>query len=369
MPREPRNGEETQSKNLRGGGISGRGIRGLAPPRGLYNRGHYHKVGYQNRNNSLETLHTWWASSRIGKMWKRQFGYGSIYGSKRFNAWLTCCICVSFLIVFPLVFLAIGFTTPVLQNSQTLYISNSWSIPKYLPAGSQITFAIQSPTPVSVIVSDQPLSSMPKTAVTESVQNQTTASGYQWFFEELYLTAGTTLNCSYNVSAPVDFFIVDAGNYSTWVTSNVKTPFYENASTANGTGINVAIPAEQNYFVVWYNYKYANDVDLNFTVQEFLVVLNYSSALYQNSAITSLNDAVTVPTEGNWYFIIYFDPRYPSPTTETAVASYHITFGTGGNTPVPSPYSVDIIVFAIIAGLIVLAMTIFESKRLGKSSQ
>ncbi len=65
----------------------------------------------------------------------------------------------------------------------------------------------------------------------------------------------------------------------------------------------------EDIYLVWHNDR-ATTVDININLNWNAVnVLDFSVTTYYQESVTSIDlDSITVPSEGNWYFFIYFDP-------------------------------------------------------------
>jgi hypothetical protein len=261
----------------------------------------------------------------------------------------------------------------VLQNTQVLDTNDAWSIPENLPAGSQVNFSVQSPAGVSFLVSNETLSSLPKTNVTDTIQTQ--GVGVPFTLNNLvkvFLTAGSSVNCTFNSSDTVDFSIMNESIYSIFSsTFSFSGAYIANLNITNLTanGANFVAPSDQFYDLVWFNDRHTTEVTINFTVQTTLIADDYSSVLYSASNSTSISGGVIVPTSGNWYLTIFFDPRYPSPTYATTTAAYDINFQVAGLATLNAPYEIEFILAVGIGAVIIIALVMIDKRQQQRSSR
>ncbi len=212
------------------------------------------------------------------------------------------------------------------QDRQVLYYDKYWVGYEQVNAGSQITASLDSTSQVTFFIWNDNITNLPTTSVNGSIENNITIEGNQFQYEMVYLKRGSLLSYNFNSSANVEFFISDAENLLIWNQGYSYYYFYvHNASLNMGNGTDYHISVTQDYYLVWYNSQ-TIDSTLNLSIS-FLAasVNNYSNTLFHTIGVTSLSSTtVTVPTDGFWYFYIFFDPMN-SPAASTMV-SFEVTY-------------------------------------------
>lgn len=222
------------------------------------------------------------------------------------------------------------------RATETLYFDEFWYENEYVRAGTQINFSVQSsPSVISFAIWDQPFENLPTTTEygvnTDAFQLISNSYEYYWIF----LRSSSTINYNFNSTGEVNFFICDGYNFYLW-NQGLPSSFYvdlQYITSANGSFIT---PSAQDYYVVWYNEGLSSvfvDYIINYTA---LNVPDLSVADFHVEAVDFIpQQTFIVPSNGNWYFFIYFDPM--NSPEETTNITFDVTYEIGNNM-----YAVDI---------------------------
>jgi hypothetical protein len=124
----------------------------------------------------------------------------------------------------------------------------------------------------------------------------------------LFLKSGSSISYSYTSSQPIDFYIFDGYNFNRWWMGQSFSAYKQHLDQASQSGTYV-VGYTEDIYLVWHNDR-ATTVDININLNWNAVnVLDFSVTTYYQESVTSIDlDSITVPSEGNWYFFIYFDP-------------------------------------------------------------
>jgi hypothetical protein len=148
-----------------------------------------------------------------------------------------------------------------------------------------------------------------------------------YWSEWLFLRAGSSITYDFNASESLDFFIADAYDFQTWYSGGSPTFPVSDLNIDQGSGT-YNVPATQDYYVVWYN-DGLSPIDVDYTLNYTAVnVPDFSSTYETNEDVTLIaTDTFNVPTPGNWYFFVYFDPMN-SPEESTTI-TFDVIYDTG----------------------------------------
>jgi ribosomal protein L40E len=255
------------------------------------------------------------------------------------------------------------------NNVVTLNYGDNNQVSYSLSTGGSITFSFSTDNPTSnmiAVITDVPFGQTPTTSVSGTYSDQLTLTANNWTDEWFYFNTGSTFSYSFNSSANVDFVILNDENFNNYPSS--YSSIYENTSMQNATGMTVpswsngAVPSTDDYYLVWNNQN-AYSVSVNLTVQYTRAdVYNFSGALYQQQGIPSLGQTtVTVPSSGQWYFILYFDPWYSSASSTDV--TYNAVFTPPAGTTIAPPIWAYIIPIVIIVLLVIIIVALLVSRK------
>lgn len=352
-------------------------------PRGPYARGGYRGYGGYGGGG-----YRWWAPWSGWGWWNRwwygpyygyyaPYGYGGYggygYGYGRSYGWIACCVVVVFLIAFIGIYMAIGNGWWYYgQPGNTLNYNSQYTQSQYALAGSNVTFSFSTKptTPLTVALSDVPLSQLPITTVSGSFSDSFSITANNYVYEEPFLNAGSTFNITFTCSSAVDFFIADANNFNNWNQYQYYTTYYEaNLTTANGLvapSLAGGVPLSQDYYLVWYNEVNANSVSVSLTINYNMTdSYNFTSThvFYSQENVVSLSQITkTIPTTGTWYLIIYFEDPWYSDQGSTGLSSSVSWSGSPAAAPTVFPWVYVIpIVLALI--FIIVCVAVLGSRK------
>jgi len=311
----------------------------------------------------------WWGGYGWG-------GYGYGYGGyRRSGGCVGCCVCAVFLIVFASIFAYSGMfadfnsgSSVNYRSTETLYYNEYWYEYEYVSKESQITFNIDSkPAKVSFFIYDKYFSSLPTKTENGSIQDQISlgpkvGETEHYEYEMLYLNIGSSVSCNFNASNPVDFFIADGTEFNSWYQGYTPT-FYRTITNKSNGAVTYPITTTQDYYLVWTNPNTLT-ANINYSISYVATnVFDYSGCIFHQEAVNLIPETtVTVPTAGNWYFYVYFDPinSQEESTTVTFDVTYIPSSTAGSNLYTDSNlyYIVPVIVIvAIFLVIIVFAVS------------
>jgi flagellar basal body-associated protein FliL len=304
-------------------------------PRGPYTHSYYrpHRMYYRPSWWYYRPWYwRWWYSPWWAGHWYRPWYYSPVYVGGGVLS-----IIILSLIILPIAGVALWFpftnadeTGSVnYRSTETLYFNEFWYEYEYIGAGQEITFSVQSsPSTITFALWNQPFENLPVTDKSINVINSISinpASSDYWA-EWIFLRVGSLIEYNFNSSANLDFFIADASDFQNWYYGGSPV-FPINQININQSSGFYSIPSTQDYYVVWYNDGVSPiDVDytLNYTAEN---VPDFSYTYELNEKVYNVpTDTFTVPTSGNWYFFIYFDPMN-SPEGSTTI-TFDVTYDT-----------------------------------------
>jgi hypothetical protein len=214
------------------------------------------------------------------------------------------------------------------RSTETLYFNEFWYEYEYIEAGQLITFSAQSfPSDITFAIWNQPFEYLPTTTeYIDVIHSETINTGFFWS-EWLFLRAGSSILYEFNASAELEFFIADGFDFYNW--NQGSTPLFpvHELSTNQSSGSHI-ISATNDYYIVWYN-EFGPSIDIDYTINYTATnVPDFDSTYKTHEGVTSVSqDIFTVPTAGNWYFFIYFDPMI-SPDESTTI-TFDVSYDTG----------------------------------------
>jgi hypothetical protein len=227
-------------------------------------------------------------------------------------------------------------------------------------------------TPVTVVVSDVPLSSMPLENVSGSFSDSLSITPNDYYYESLFLNTGSTFNYTFTCSEAMDFLVMDGADLSLWEQNSPSYFAYlENTSTLSASVQVVpsfatsGVPISQDYYLVWWNDASANTVTVSLTIAYTRDnVYDFTNALYHQEDVNSVpTTTVTLPSTGTWYFIVYFDPWNTDQSSTVVTYQAQVT-APGGLPPLPIPLwaLVTIIVVVVIVVIVIISVSVARSR-------
>jgi len=213
------------------------------------------------------------------------------------------------------------------RSTETLYFNEFWYEYEYIESGRDIEFSVISlSSEITFALWNQPFENLPTTTKYIDVLNSETLSPDAYITEWLFLRAGSSILYDYNSSANLDFFIADAYDLYSWLQAG--SPLFPVSIENNNQGSGLYnIPATQDYYVVWYN-DGVSPLDVDYTINYTATnVPNFIGTYETQEGVTSHSGTFSVPSPGNWYFFVYFDPMN-SPDESTTI-TFDVTYDTG----------------------------------------
>jgi hypothetical protein len=213
------------------------------------------------------------------------------------------------------------------RSTETLYFNEFWYEWEYTEEGQGITYSVQSnPSVITFAIWNQPFDNLPvKTEYIDVVNSETINPGAFWA-EWLFLRPGSTIQYNYTATADIDFFIADGYDFYNWFYgSSPSFPVSEYTNQSSGI-FNVGYT--EDYYLVWENNE-LSPIDIDYTINYNATnVPDFSPTYETQESVTSASGTFSpVPTSGNWYFFIYFDPMN-SPDSSTTI-TFDVSYETG----------------------------------------
>ncbi len=330
-------------------------------PSGPYRHNYYRPYRRFYRWGYYPWYYRWWYSPYWIGYWHRPWYYSPVY----VGGGIVFAIILG-LILLPLFGIALWFPFSNAdpngyvnyRSTETIYYNEYWYEYEYIEAGNDITYSVQSsPEVISFAIWDQPFETIPKTTINDNFSNSFSLPGLQQVeYYSIYLKPGSSISYNFNSTTSVDFFIADYYQLVSWDQGGSPTFYDELISVTTGVG-SIPISSAGDYYLVWYN-AYGSSPSINFIVDYTAVnVYDFDAAYESHTGVTYISqDTFTVPTSGDWYFFIYFDPLY-SPAESTEI-TFDVTYNTGitGTERWLSISPILIIILVIIVIIIIAAV-------------
>jgi hypothetical protein len=301
-------------------------------PSGPYRHSYYHPYRRYYRWGYRPWYYRWWYSPYWLGYWHRPWYYSPVY----VGGGIVFAIILG-LILLPLFGIALWFPFSNAdpngfvnyRSTETIYYNEYWYEYEYIEAGNQISYSIQSsPEVISFAIWNQPFETIPKTTINGGFSDSFLLVNNYYEYYSVYLKPGSSIDYNFNATSSVDFFIADANQLYTWNQGGSPTFYEESNAVTTGIG-SITITSARDYYLVWYN-NYGGTANVEF-IADFTAVNVYNLSAAYEYAIeeTSVDGTFNVPTSGNWYFFVYFDPLY-SPAESTDI-TFDVTYDTGVN--------------------------------------
>ncbi|MFX1592911.1 MAG: zinc ribbon domain-containing protein [Promethearchaeota archaeon] len=270
----------------------------------------------------------WWYSPWWAGHWYRPWYYSPVYVGGG----------IIFMIVLALVILpvaGVAFWFPFsnadsngyvnYRSTETLYFNEFWYEYEYIEAGQSITYSVQSSySDITFALWNQPFEYIPETTKYIDVMISETINPDNFWIDWLFLRSGSSIQYYFNASNEIDFYIADGYEFYNWYYYDSPIPTSEYTNQSSGI---ISITSTNDYFLVWENNEISSiDIDyiINYTATN---VPDFSVTYETQEGVTSHSGTFSVPTPGNWYFFIYFDPMI-SPDESTTI-TFDVTYDTG----------------------------------------
>ncbi len=341
--------------------------------RGPYRHTYYrpHRRYYYRYGWYRPWYYRWWYSPWWSGYYYRPWFYSPVYIVGGISL-----VIIAALIILPLFGVALLFPFNGADSSgdvnyrstKTLYFNEYWYEYEYINAGNDITFSVQSsPSLITFAIYDAPFESLPTTTYQGSYSDTLSLTSGEFGYYSLFLRPGSSLSYSYTASNQVDFFIVNADNFNEW--NQYGDPSYfdfkENTQSYSGQ---ITINRGQDYYLVWYN-DLTSAVSVDYTINYIANdVVDFTAADYYVEAVDYIPETTfTVPSSGDWYFFVYFDPMV-SPEESTDI-TFDVTYETGVSSSQRwiDFYPVLIGIIVVIAIVIILAYVARQGQKRQKT--
>ncbi len=330
-----------------GGGYRGGGSRSGAPfgrtgatritsrsPSGPYSHRYYrpHRRYYRP---------SWW----YHRPWYYRWWYSPWWAGHYYRPWYYSPVYVGsgilFMIILALIILpvaGVAFAFPFsnadadgyvnYRSTETLYFNEFWYEYENVEEGS-IDYSVQSlSSDLTFAIWNSPFENLPTHTIYSDVVDSRTIPGNEGYWAEWwYLRSGSEIQYEFNASGQIDFFIADGYDFYDWEQEGSPTFSWSETNVNQGSGTFV-VSISQDYYIVWYN-EGVSFVNVDFTINYTATgVIDFTSIYTQEvqEGIT-LSGSYSVPSSGNWYFFIYFDPML-SPEESTTI-TFDVTYNTG----------------------------------------
>ncbi|MHA1476034.1 MAG: zinc ribbon domain-containing protein [Promethearchaeota archaeon] len=240
------------------------------------------------------------------------------------------------------------------RSTETLYFNEYWYEFEDVDAGSTMTFTIQSsPDVVSFAIADHPFDDFPLTTKTGEGNYSINLVPNYYEYYSIYLRRDSTVQYEFNSSSAVDFFITDIDNFNSWYYEESTDFYYE--STGDIDSGEYSIGTTEDVYLVWYNGGNSSNIDVDISLSYSAVnVPDFSDAIYYAEEVNFIGETtIDVPTDGTWYFFVYFDPM--NSPDESVEITFDVTYETD-NTSIDQwiDYRPTLITIGVIVGLIIL---------------
>ena len=215
------------------------------------------------------------------------------------------------------------------RSTETLYFNEFWYEYEKIEVGNEITFSVQSsPSDITFAIWDLPFESLTTKTNEENLVNSTSLSNDEYWYEQLFLRPGSSIEYEFNASSPIDFFISDGSDLSSWDQGG-NPSFYVNKENINQDRGILSIFSAQDYYIVWHNNDDASSVNIDYSINYIAIdVIDFSNTFKSQEGVDEIQqDTFSVPHSGKWYFFIYFNPMN-SPDESTTI-TFDVSYDTG----------------------------------------
>ncbi|MFX1503019.1 MAG: zinc ribbon domain-containing protein [Promethearchaeota archaeon] len=330
-----------------GGGYRGGGARGGAPfgrtgatritsrsPSGPYSHRYYspHRRYYRPYWWYYRPwYYRWWYSPWWAGHYYRPWYYSPVYvgGGILFAI-------ILLLIILPIAGVAFMFPfsnadengTVNYRSTETLYFNEFWYEYENMNDDGTIDYSIQSlASDMTFAIWNHPFENIPTTTEFIDIESSSTLSYNEYWTEWNYLRTGSEIQYEFNATSQIDFFIADANDLYNWDQGESPSFWKSDLNTDQAIG-SFIVPTSQDYYLVWYNNE-SSSVIVDYSVSYTATNVKDFSGIFTEDiqAGETISGSFSVPTSGDWYFFIYFDPM-KSPE-ESSTITFDVNYNTG----------------------------------------
>ncbi|MHA1618586.1 MAG: zinc ribbon domain-containing protein [Promethearchaeota archaeon] len=271
---------------------------------------------------------------------RRYWWYGHYYRPWYYTPayWLsgTVVLIVLMLIMLPMIDIAIAYpfsntssTGDInYRSTETLYFNEYWYEYEYLEAGSTITYSAgSSSAPISFAIADHSFSDFPTTEIIGEETYQISLAYNDFSYTQLFAGSGSTIDYSFSADGAMDFMILDGVEFDNWYNYDTYFAPVEYLNTLGNSGSLSIEGGNIDIYIVAYNPNPGTTINVDMDIDYILDgVPDLSAALVYNEGVYSTEGTYTVPSDGTYYFFVYFDPLL-SPDSATDI-TFDVTFHT-----------------------------------------
>lgn len=313
----------------------------------------------------------WWHYPRFWGYYYRPWYYSPVYigGS------------LILLIVLPLIILPIlgvAFAYPFgggissngtvnYRSTETLYFNEYWYEYEDVDTNSIIEYDIaSSPGIVDFIIWKGNFDSIPTSLNdTDHIFDTKILTSNRYEYEWMFLRPGSTIHYNFTATDSIEFFIADTQNIISWEKGQYAYLHEHQTSVVNASG-EYDISSAGDFYIVWYNEDGPTvnvDIDVYYEdVEDFNFSGVPSDEYVFEGGVDSAVGTFTVPTDGRWYFFIYFNP-IKSPE-ETMDITFDVTYELGDQASVKAWIGARpwLVFFGVVA-VVLIIMAIFNRRK------
>jgi ribosomal protein L40E len=303
-------------------------------PSGPYRHSYYRPYGYYYRPwwwYRRPFYYRWWWYSH----WWAGYYYRPWYYSPMYIGGGIVFAIIFILILLPLAGVALAFPfsnadvsgNVNYRSTETLYFNEFWYEYEYIESSNDITYSIDSSIAnINFAIWDQPFENLPLVTLYDNEVGPITLTNNEYQYLWMFLRPGSLIEYDFSASAQIDFFIADG--YDLYLWNQGGSPSFElNVENTIGDSGALPITIAKDYYVVWYN-DGGSSVNVDFTVDYTITdVVDFTAANRYVIDTDYTSGTFTVPSSGNWYFFIYFDPM--NSIEESTTITFDVTYDTG----------------------------------------
>lgn len=259
--------------------------------------------------------------------------------------------------------------TVTYRSTETLNFNEYWYEYEDVDTGSTIEYHIDSsPGKVDFIIWNNEFDEIPvATEDTSHIIDTIDVESNEFVYEWAFLKPGATIHYNFTATEAVEFFIADTENIIKWNNYQYAILHDHQTSVTNAVG-DYYVNSASDYYVVWYNEAgptVSVDIDIWYENIEVIDFQEIDDTLGPEAYADNTDDAdgvFTVPTDGRWYFFVYFDP-FKSPE-ETMDITFDVTFELGAQGAITAWIGARpwLIFFGVVAGVLII-MAVFNRRK------
>lgn len=253
------------------------------------------------------------------------------------------------------------------RSTETLNFNEYWYEYEDVDAGSIIEYDIgSSPDIVDFIIWKGDFDSIPTSPFdTDHIIETKILTSNEFEYEWAFLRPGSTIHYNFTADDSIEFFIANIDNIIKWNDNQPAVLHEHNTSALSAVGVYDVIVAG-DYYIVWYNEDGPTvnvDIDVYYEdVEDFDFSGVPIDEYVFEGGVDSADGTFTVPTDGRWYFFIYFNP-FISPE-ETMDITFDVTFELGDQASIKAWIeSRPWLVFFGVVAVVLIIMAIFNRRK------